>query len=155
MAIINIQKSKQLFCCETCNYDTYSKRDFLKHNHTLKHLRLNNTNIGNLLDNNSFHKKHEFKCICDKKYKHMSSLCKHKRDCVKVKCLVNENTENKDILYIIKQQKSENKEIKDLLIKQNKLMELMIKNNILLSSPPSQNEFQEELAIQKKELPLL
>ena len=146
----NIQISKQLFCCETCSYDTYSKKDFLKHTQTGKHLRLNNNNISI-----SFQKNHEFKCICDKKYKHMSSLCKHKRDCIKVNYSVNENTENKDIFSLINEQKIENKEIKDLLIKQNKLMELMIKNNILLSSPPSQNEFQEELAIQKKESPLL
>lgn len=85
----------------------------------------------------------------------MSSLCKHKRDCIKVNYSVNESTENKDIFSLINEQKRENKEIKDLLITQNKLMELMIKNNILLSSPPSQNEFQEALPIQKKELPLL
>ena len=150
MANENIQISKQLFCCETCNYDTYSKKDFLKHTQTSKHLRLNNTNI-----NPSLKKNHEFTCICDKKYKHMSSLCKHKRDCIKVNYSVNESTENKDIFSLINEQKKENKEIKDLLINQNKLMELMIKNNILLSSPPSQNEFQEVFAIQKKELPLL
>ena len=150
MANENIQISKQLFCCETCNYDTYSKRDFLNHKQTGKHLKLNNTNISPSLKKN-----HEFTCICDKKYKHMSSLCKHKKSCHKTNYSVNEKGMKEEIFSLINEQKRENKEIKDLLITQNKLMELIIKNNILLSSPPSQNEFPEVLSIQKKELPLL
>jgi len=138
MANENIQISKQLFCCETCNYDTYSKKDFLKHTQTGKHMRLMNPII-----NPSLKKNHEFKCICDKKYKHMSSLCKHKKSCNKANYSVNEKEMKQEIFSLINEQKRENKEIKDLLINQNKLMELMIKNNILLSSPPSQNEFLE------------
>ena len=66
---------KKLNCCEICNYDTYSKKDFEKHFLTLKHKRLINANDFTPNDNDVL------ECICGKNYKHASSLCKHKKIC--------------------------------------------------------------------------
>jgi len=65
-----IPKYQVIHCCEKCMYDTYSKKDFAKHIITKKHLKLSNTNLEI---------KNIYSCICSKEYKHMSSLCKHKK----------------------------------------------------------------------------
>ena len=131
-----IPKSEKLFYCETCSYDTYSKKDFSKHIQTSKHLRLTNPIIHPSFE------KDIYKCVCNKKYKHMSSLCKHKKHCDVVN-LTKKEEENENILSFMKEQKRENKEIKDLLFKQNQIIESLIKNNKQFSFPPFQNEFLE------------
>jgi DNA-directed RNA polymerase beta' subunit len=131
---INIPKSCKLFCCDSCSYDTYSKKDFSKHIQTGKHLRLTNPII------HPFFEKDIYKCICNKKYKHMSSLCKHKKHC-DINNLTKKEEENENIFSLLNEQKRETKEIKDLLFKQNQMIESLIKNNKQFSFPQFQNEF--------------
>ena len=62
------------FFCNNCNYKCCKKSEWLKHTLTQKHIRLIATNLDEV-------KNIQFLCECNKKYKHMSSLCKHKKTC--------------------------------------------------------------------------
>lgn len=134
MANDKIPKCPIIYCCEKCLYDTYSKKDFTKHLVTKKHINLM-TNVILEIPKNKL-----YECICNKKYKHMSSLCKHKKSCDK----------KEDIFSLLKEQKRENQELKELLNKQNQIIESLslIKNNKSVLPLQAQNEFQEELTIQ-------
>jgi hypothetical protein len=124
---------KKLNCCEICNYDTYSKKDFGKHLLTLKHKRLI---IANELLIKNLENPILFACNCGKEYKHQSSLCKHKKNCdfgIKQEDTSKEPITNTDIIKIILDQSKENKDLKELLIEQNKLMMDMMKNQTLAS----------------------
>ena len=71
------EKSHKLptkYSCETCNYHTGSKKDYNKHVLTAKHLRLHCTTEKSP-------KIPVHICECGKKYKHHSSLWKHKQKC--------------------------------------------------------------------------
>jgi hypothetical protein len=76
------------FFCLNCHYNTCSLKDYNKHCSTDKHKRLTNTNDLSQKSSKSF------KCICGKEYKHMASLCKHKKVCNKIITTSSENLEN-------------------------------------------------------------
>ena len=64
-------KSQEYFC-ELCDYICSNKKDYNKHLMTLKHQ--NKEKIPTKIPT-------KYKCDCGKNYKHMSSLCSHKRKC--------------------------------------------------------------------------
>ena len=71
-------KNPKNYSCNICYYFTSNKKDFNKHLLTRKHKILTDTNekspkIPKSLD--------MYECECGKKYKHSSSLCKHKKIC--------------------------------------------------------------------------
>jgi hypothetical protein len=72
-----IPKNPILLMCEFCLYKTVSKKDFAKHLATRKHENLTNPNM--LIPKNP---KKNYTCECNKTYKHLSSLCAHKKQCV-------------------------------------------------------------------------
>ena len=78
------KKSQNLhiFSCNHCDYTTCKNSDYTKHLLTIKHKRLMmaNENLSKSLENSL--DKSIFICVCNKKYNHMSSLCKHKKQCV-------------------------------------------------------------------------
>jgi hypothetical protein len=98
-----------------------------------------------------------FVCNCGKNYKSNSGLWKHKQDCISQNVLVNaekliENqpdkhaVENKfpitndEIVKIFLEQSKENKDLKELLIEQNKLMmDIMKKQSLSLTSVTNNN----------------
>jgi len=82
MLIENSPIYPQKFCCNICDYNTSNRKDYNKHLSTTKHLRLTKANIttNNLSPKSQIENFH--KCNCGKKYRHMSSLCKHKKTCV-------------------------------------------------------------------------
>jgi hypothetical protein len=60
------------FSCENCMYKCDNKFNYNKHLSTPKHLKLNS----------DVEKIRQYTCNnCNSTYKHMSSLCKHKRTC--------------------------------------------------------------------------
>jgi hypothetical protein len=114
---INPKKSPQLHICIKCDYNTSSLKDYNKHLTTAKHKRLiNANNISQKVSD----KCQNYECDCGKSYKHMSSLCKHKKTCdLKFKpeqIQINKDITPELIIEIIKQ----NKELQQTLIEQNK-----------------------------------
>jgi hypothetical protein len=113
-----IQKIKRehKYSCDICNFNSCNKKDFNRHILTAKHLRLANANENvNVLPK-------LFSCECGKNYKHISSLCKHKKNCDvilngnNIPSLTMDNTNNSSdkeslILTLIAQ----NKELMNLL----------------------------------------
>jgi hypothetical protein len=105
---------------------------------TKKHI----TNEQLTTNNKNKENKNIYTCKCGKYYKHMSSLCKHKRTCV-----IEEKSQNEIISLLIDRQANSDeiiallisyyKEIKELLLKlyndsneQNKLIIELTKNGI-------------------------
>ena len=73
-----VVKNPTDFCCINCDYNTSRVKDYEKHCSTQKHKRLTNANdLSHLSQKNA----HTYNCICGNIYKHMSSLCKHKKTC--------------------------------------------------------------------------
>ena len=96
------------FHCNDCNFLCKKKSDWSRHINTEKHKRI--------VDPNSV-KKHA--CECGKEYKHMSSLCNHRKTCSKV----NANIPNELIIELIKQNtdiQQQNKDLQNTLLEQNK-----------------------------------
>jgi hypothetical protein len=109
-------RSNDVFCCAQCNFTAYKYSNWAAHLSTKKHIR--NTSEDVMTD------KHL--CECGKEYKHLSSLCNHRKNCNK-----NKSIEKSDmILEIIKQNQEmqkqnqeiqkQNQEIKNTFIEQNK-----------------------------------
>ena len=63
------------FSCDICNFKCSNKQDYTRHTLTRKHQLLTNPNEKYLKNSTTY------KCVCGKEYKHMSSLCNHKRSC--------------------------------------------------------------------------
>jgi hypothetical protein len=148
---VNPTKSSS-YSCEYCDYITHNKKDFKKHETTLKHSKklqilqnTTNTNIKNSKIPNFDNKK--YKCLCGKEYKHHSSLWNHNKKCNFSEentnlnedniSLVTEEIEEKYeegspmnttmILELLKQ----NNEFKELIIEQNKkILELVNSSNV-------------------------
>jgi hypothetical protein len=108
------------FECIKCRFVTANKKDFGRHLLTRKHQMANEAN---------FFTPNEFACKCGKVYKHITSLCKHKKTCETAKnlaCQENEEplgksdvepSENNNLIVKLLKQ---NEEFKDLIVKQNK-----------------------------------
>ena len=154
------KKSQNLhiFSCNICHYNTSKSSDYSKHLLTTKHKRLT-------MANESLSKSPEvsvvsniFMCVCNKKYNHMSSLCKHKKKCIISKTddtddskssILNEQEEDnndimsdteeadadlepssKDLIKMMKMQMIENQEIRGLIIELLKKETFNTTNNI-------------------------
>jgi len=116
----NIPKNPQRFSCEICHYATSNKKDWNKHTDTIKHQNLTNPNYNSLK---------EYKCSCGKIYKHLSTLCAHKKKCINPS--LNEN---------IVLQDSSNNNIIQLLIKENSDFK-----NIILDLVKSNTDLQKQM----------
>ena len=70
-------KNANSYSCDICDFKCSKKCDYNRHINTRKH------NI--LINPNDFYAKSAVKslhhCACGKKYKHLSTLCKHKNEC--------------------------------------------------------------------------
>jgi len=120
------------YYCENCDYNTSRKSSYDKHLTTTKHL--NTTYDYKKLQKVA----NEFICDCGNKYKHHSSLWKHQNKCNIIMEYENddeihnakEEKENENqnkkssqleiITNMFKEQLKENKELKDLVLEQNK-----------------------------------
>ena len=133
-------KNAELFTCHKCDFLCSKMSDYMRHISTRKHKRL--TNANDFTPKNA-----TFKCMCGKKYKHMSSLCKHKRMCSTeyninynienindVEKHINEIETNKtdtNVINMIMEVVKQNSEFKELLMEQNKhIIELTSKPSI-------------------------
>ena len=134
MANKNSKNSTEEFICTNCNYTCFKIHHYNQHLLTAKHKRLTNTIF--LLTKNST----EFTCShCNKHYKHMSSLIKHKKTCVIHEKKQDDTNTTKNIitheilLQILQQnqeQMKDNKALKELLIEQNKTIMNMVSKSV-------------------------
>ncbi len=117
-----------LYNCDICNYNTYKKTDYKRHLLTAKHQKNENATkcyIKNEKNENNNLLNHI--CSCGKQYKHRTSLCKHKKICKFIDKEENANTENiivdhnkNNLENLVVQLITENNEIKNTLLKENK-----------------------------------
>ena len=66
-------KNATEFSCKKCDFKCCKESDWNRHTFTSKHKILMNPNEKTPEKN--------YECNCGKKYKHMSSLCAHKKIC--------------------------------------------------------------------------
>ena len=114
--------STHKYSCDICDYSASRKSHYERHLQTARHKKLTAPNeLGT--DSTQI-----YSCHCGKEYRHLSSLCKHKKNC-KIENTVNTTSTNDDkydmlsniIMILVK----ENQEFKQLMADQNeKLMEV-------------------------------
>jgi hypothetical protein len=146
-----LQKNANIFRCETCDFVTGNKFNYLKHLDTRKHKTLTKTDTNLAKDATP-----NFVCLCGKSYKHRQSLYAHKKVCLKkdvaigetalehsnvnenvndnVNSIINNvnnvNNENNDFKDLVCKMMTENNEIKAMLIKENQELRSQIKELI-------------------------
>ena len=99
--------SPKKYFCKTCTYYTNNKKDWTKHIVTLKHIKLitPNATIPKVILS-------EFKCKCEKIYKHNSSLYFHRKTCKTIKEInnpieVKPEITDKELIMLLIQQNAE------------------------------------------------
>jgi hypothetical protein len=119
------------FLCEKCVFKCFKLGDWNRHLLTAKHKRLSQTN-----DFTSFYTGNQYTCDCGNVYKHMSSLCKHKKKCLtkdedNTEFIDGINIKDKDalVLHLLKQ----NSEL------QNKIIDMASKSTITNNNSNSHN----------------
>jgi hypothetical protein len=124
MLIKKTPKNAKKFMCNICNFECSKKSEYNRHLVTAKHKRLINPNA--VTPKNA----KIYSCPCGKDYKHMASLCKHKKLCHSV---VDENEENTlikedttDYKAMFLESMSQNKELMNLLKDQSKTIQEMV-----------------------------
>ena len=114
------QKSPKDFYCNDCDYTTQRKSHYTRHMMTSKHKKIQmDTKKGT---------KQDFSCNCGKNYNFISGLYKHKKKC---EFQISEEQKNEIIDLkdeIINILLKENKDFKDLLMEQSKMMLDITKN---------------------------
>jgi len=140
-----LQKNANIFRCETCDFVTGNKFNYLKHLDTRKHKTLTKTDTNIAKDATP-----NFVCLCGKSYKHRQSLYAHKKICLKMDVAIGEtalehsnvnensiinnvnniNNENNDFKDLVCKMMTENNEIKAMLIKENQELRSQIKELI-------------------------
>ena len=129
---IKMQKMQNTFECKVCDFNTFNKYNYNKHLQTLKHKNLSNsdkivTNSENKMRKMQLDETNiifNFECICGKKYKYRQGLSYHKKKCsyiVTEKIIENpdKNVEFKNIFLTLV---NENRELRNMMIDQEKTM---------------------------------
>ena len=122
-------KNAKILFCEKCNFKCCKHSDFNRHLLTKKHKKWDN--VGKKTPKNA----KIFKCVCGKEYKHNQSYYRHKKNCVQTNNVFavqeqpEENQEDKPSMMDII---SQNKEIMDLLVAQNKEIVMQNKEQAVL-----------------------
>ena len=130
------------FCCKSCDYYTSRKSQYDRHILTRKHIE-NDKMMTKSSEKVPKVAEPIFACECGKEYKHRQGLWKHKKSCTfqedKNEITTEPNsclqyTTDPDKLTVItelfQEQLKENKELKEMLIEQNKkLIEIAEKNH--------------------------
>jgi hypothetical protein len=106
----HMPKNEYKYVCEKCDYKTNKTFLWKQHLDTIKHK--NDENITNDMN--------KYVCKCGKEFNFRQGLHKHKKICKKLKSLIEEEEKNKTVDYkeLILTLINQNKELQDLLIKQ-------------------------------------
>ena len=131
-------KKASLFKCKICDFTSSKVSNYKTHLSTRKHEILTNPNSFMPENITPVHA-----CKCGKTYKHLSTLCTHKKKCTNINNTITDiidETNSENIIEI------NNKDIIDLLIKESSEMK-----NIVLEIVKSNSELQKQNSeIQKK-----
>ena len=116
------------FRCEICDFNCSNKFDFSRHLSTRKH---SVRSQGNKMEKMENAKNAKFVCECNREYKSVSGLWKHKLKCNEKNKTVKQEGDYKkeitpDLLYDVLNQ---NKELHQMLLEQNKAIIEMSKTN--------------------------
>jgi len=110
-------ENEKKFHCVTCNFVCSNKYNYNIHTSTSKHKTLTNPNEKNV--------KKSIECSnCGKIYKHSSTLCAHKKTCIKI---INDHQINNIELKIIDSDKNDTEVVQDS--SNNDIVHLLIKEN--------------------------
>ena len=113
------------FICESCDFKCCKKSDFNRHLLTNKHKLLIKPN--DLTQKNA----KQYSCECGKMYKHMSTLCTHKKKCIgKGK----EETLNVITPELIIELIKNNQEMKNLILEQNNTINNLVQKGTNLNN---------------------
>lgn len=104
----NIKEPSE-YVCESCNFTSSKHSNYMKHISTAKHKRLINPNEK--MPNKTYI------CECGKQYKHMSTLCNHKKKC---NGIMAPTSIDKDILIL--ELLKETSEFRKIISEQNQKM---------------------------------
>ena len=133
-------KNATIFRCETCDFNTSNKCNYLKHLDTRKHKSLTKIYLDLIKVATP-----TYDCLCGKSYKHRQSLYSHKKVCLKsvngetevsetkvseIDVNKNVNEINNDFKDLVCKMMTENNEIKTMLIKENQELRSQIKELI-------------------------
>ena len=111
-------KNPKKYSCETCNYISSNKKDYVRHLQTDKHIMLTNANEN---ANNANEKTPNNDCICEcgKFFKHKSSLSRHRQKCTYINDTVipnNNDDENLNYKEMFITMMKKNEELQNTLI---------------------------------------
>ena len=133
-------KNAEKFVCEICDFQCCKESDYNRHILTRKHEILTNPN-----EKTPKNAEKVYQCDCGKQYKHMSSLCNHKKSCnrnVKTQHVIT-TADIKDKLDhedLIKELMKQNNEFKTMLVEQNnKIMELAKEGKYITNNNTTNN----------------
>lgn len=125
---LKVVKVVNNFFCNCCNYKCVRKYNFDKHLLTQKHKMITNGNsIGAKVANST---QIINKCICGKNYKYTSGLSRHKHSCK----FISQNIED-----------TSNKQILELLVKQNKQILALTENSGIQNIQHIQQNIQQNI----------
>jgi hypothetical protein len=123
MATNFTQKNSNKYVCEICDFYSYNKNDYNRHNLTQKHIRNINATICN---NSSTDKTLKCEC-CNKIYKDRTGLWRHKKNCITLENKNTQETSDKDLVMMLLKQNSEIiKENSELRKEQADIKELIL-----------------------------
>jgi len=138
-------KNAEKYICEECNFKCSKNSNFKQHLLTAKHKMLINANEKNPKNAAPIT---EYKCVCEKIFKHASSLCKHKKKCGLIKqenetiinqeneTIINQDDEsiiNQDEDVVVHKEKSKEEDADDIGYKEM-FLEMMKQNHELQKS---------------------
>ena len=137
-------KNAEDFFCDFCDFQCCKKSEWVRHLSTRKHKILINPNEKYAEKN--------YQCECGKKYRHMSSLCAHKKKCTfdtTSAIIISEHDEkpvvtNELILNILQQ----NQELQQMMMEQNKTIMEMSKNNQIVTNHNNVNSHNKTFNLQ-------
>jgi len=110
-------ENEKKFHCVTCNFVCSNKYNYNIHTSTSKHKTLTNPNEKNV--------KKSIECSnCGKIYKHSSTLCAHKKTCIKI---INDHQINNIELKIIDSDKNDTEVVQDS--SNNDIIQVLLKEN--------------------------
>jgi hypothetical protein len=170
-AIAKSPKNRHKYLCEKCDYSTFNKFDFDKHNKTIKHSN-NDLAILSIPKAQKSQKIAKYKFICqncNKEYKDNSGLWRHKKKCNKedhinkmmevptdkdkiIDYLIHEHTELKNLILEIVKKESINNTTNNTINSYNKSFNLQFFLNETCKDAMNIMEFVESIQLQLSDL---